>query len=130
MERETDKARTLAVIRAHYEWTGRDEVRASELYADHAVVEFPQSGERIRGKANIIAFRSAYPARVTIEMHRTIGRGDLWVNECTIRYDGERPHKGVGIMEFRAGKVFRERIYVGEPWDPPAWRAQWLERLA
>jgi hypothetical protein len=130
MEREMDEAKALAMIKDHYDWASRDEVRASEIYADDAVVEFPQSGERIRGKANIIAFRTAYPAQVTLEMHRTIGRGDLWVNECTIRYDGERQHKGVGIMEFRDGKVFRERIYVGEPWDPPAWRAQWVERMS
>jgi hypothetical protein len=125
MERDMDEVTALAMIKDHYDWACRDEVRASEIYADDGAVEFPQSGERIRGKANIIAFRTAYPARV----HRTVGRGDLWVNECTVRYDGERPHKGVGIMEFRDGKVFRERIYVGEPWEAPAWRAQWVERM-
>jgi hypothetical protein len=124
-----DEASARAMIAAHFEWACKDEVRASQIYADDAVLEFPQSGERIRGKAGIIEFRSAYPARVTLELHRTIGRDDLWVNECTVRYDGARPHKGVGIMEFRHGKVFRERIYVGEPWDPPAWRAQWVERM-
>jgi hypothetical protein len=60
-------------------------------------------------------------------MHRTIGCHNLWVNEYTIRYD-ERPYMVVGIMEFRDGKAVRERIYFGEPWEPPAWRAQWVER--
>ena len=32
-------------------------------------------------------------------------------------------------MEFRDGKVVRERIYFGESWEPPAWRAQWVERI-
>ena len=105
-----------------------DIVRASEVYADDAVLEWPQGGERIRGKANIIAFRSAYPARLDFQMHRTIGCHNLWVNEYTIRYD-ERPYRVVGIMEFRDGKVVRERIYFGEPWEPPAWRAQWVERM-
>ncbi|HEX8761820.1 MAG TPA: nuclear transport factor 2 family protein [Pseudonocardiaceae bacterium] len=105
-----------------------DIVRASEIYADDAVLEWPQGGERIRGKANIIAFRSAYPARLDFQMHRTIGCHNLWVNEYTIRYD-ERPYRVVGIMEFRDGKVVRERIYFGEPWEPPAWRAQWVERM-
>ena len=105
-----------------------DIVRASEIYADHAVLEFPQGGERIRGKANIIAMRSTYPARLDFQMHRTIGRQDLWVNEYTIRYN-EKPVNVVGIMEFRDGKVVRERIYFGEPWEPPAWRAQWVERM-
>jgi len=41
----------------------------------------------------------------------------------------------VGLMEFREGKatregkVIRERIYFGDPWEPPAWRAHWVERL-
>ena len=107
---------------------GDDIARASEIYADDAVVEWPQGGERIRGKANIIAFRSAYPARQDFHLHRTTGCHNLWVNEYTIRYD-DRPLRVVGIMEFRDGKVFRERIYFGEPWEPPAWRAQWVERM-
>jgi hypothetical protein len=124
-----DEAAVRALIKDHFEWAGRNEVRASQIYADDAVLEFPQSGERIRGRANIIAFRTAYPANVTFEMHRTIGRNDLWVNEYTIHYNGERPHKVVGIMEFRDGQVVRERIYINEPWEPPAWRAQWVERI-
>jgi SnoaL-like domain len=107
---------------------GDEIARASEIYADDAVLEWPQGGERIRGKANIIAFRSAYPARQDFQLHRTIGCQNLWVNEYTIRYD-ERPLRVVGIMEFRDGKVVRERIYFGEPWEPPAWRAQWVERM-
>ncbi len=51
------------------------------------------------------------------------------MNEYTIRYDGEKPHKVVGIMEFRERHVVRERIYINEPWEPPAWRAQWVERM-
>ena len=132
-----DEATARAMIEDHFgasaitELGGgpRDEiVRASEIYADEAVLEFPQGGERIRGKANIIAMRSAYPARLHFQMHRTIGRQDLWVNEYTIRYD-EKPVNVVGIMEFRDGKVVRERIYFGEPWEPPAWRAQWTEPM-
>ena len=107
---------------------GDDIARASEIYADDAVLEWPQGRERIRGKANIIAFRSAYPARLEFEVHRIIGCHDLWVNEYTIRYDG-RPVRAVGIMEFRDGRVVRERIYFGEPWEPPAWRARWVERM-
>ena len=132
-----DEATARALIEDHFEHSTvtvagggpRDDIeRASEIYADDAVVEWPQGGERIRGKANITAFRSAYPAHIDFDMERTIGCGDLWVNEYTIRYD-ERPYLAVGIMEFRDGKVVRERIYFGEPWEPPAWRARWVERM-
>jgi hypothetical protein len=124
-----DEPAILAMIADHFRWSGVDEVRASACYTDDALLEFPQGGERIRGRANIIAFRSAYPASVTFEMHRTIGCGDLWVNEYTIRYDGEQPHRVAGIMEFRDGRVWRERLYITEPWDPPAWRARWVEPI-
>src|SRR5215218_8808571 len=126
-----------AMIRAHFEASNigaaggapaDDIARASEIYADDAVLEWPQGGERIRGKANIIGFRSTYPARQQFELHRTTGCHDLWVNEYTIRYD-DRPVMVVGIMEFRDDKVVRERIYFGDPWEPPAWHAQWVERF-
>ena len=124
-----DEATVRAMIKDHFDTGTDDFVRSSEIYADDAVLEFPQGGERIRGKANIIAFRSAYPARLTIDMRRTIGREDLWVNEYIIRYNDEKALNVVGIMEFRDGKVVRERIYFGEPWEPPAWRAQWVEPM-
>jgi hypothetical protein len=125
------------VINAHFDASnvgvaggGPDDdiVRASEIYADDAVVEWPQGGERLLGKANIIAMRSTYPTRQQFELHRTTGCHDLWVNEYTIRYD-DQTVMVVGIMEFRDDKVVRERIYFGDPWDPPAWRAQWVERF-
>lgn len=117
-----------SLIDAHFAAAGRDEQVASEIYSDDAVLEFPQGGERIRGKKNIIEFRTEYPASLDFEMRRTIGRDDLWINEYVIRYDGKPSHV-VGIMEFRNGKVFRETVYVGDPWDPPAWRAKWVEPL-
>ena len=107
---------------------GRDGRMLAGFYADDAVVEWPQGGERLRGKANIIGFRSSYPARQQFELHRTTGCHDLWVNEYTIRYD-DQPVMVVGIMEFRDEKVVRERIYFGDPWEPPAWHAQWVERF-
>ncbi|HWI02124.1 MAG TPA: nuclear transport factor 2 family protein [Propionibacteriaceae bacterium] len=124
-----DESTVRAMIEDHFDTATDNFVQSSEIYADDAVLEFPQSGERIRGKANIIAFRSAYPARVTFDRLRTIGRHDLWVNEYVIRYDDQTSLNVVGIMEFRDDKVVRERIYFGEPWEPPAWRAQWVEPM-
>jgi hypothetical protein len=132
-----DEAVARAMIEAHFDASaistpgggpGDDIARASEIYADDAVLEWPQGGERIRGKADIVAFRSTYPARQEFHLHRISGCHDLWVNEYTIRYD-DRPVMAVGIMEFRDGKVIRERIYFGEPWEPPAWRARWVEPM-
>jgi limonene-1,2-epoxide hydrolase len=123
-----DEATTQAMLKQFYDTTADDVTEASEIYADDAMLEFPQGRERIRGKANIIAFRSAYPANVTIEVHRITGRQDLWVNELTLRYNGT-PMNVVSIMQIRDGKIVHERNYYGEPWEPPAWRAQWVEPM-
>jgi hypothetical protein len=130
-------AKARAMIEAHFKASNvgaagggpeDDIVRASEIYAEDAVVEWPQGGERLRGKANIFRFRSTYPTRQQFELRRITGCHNLWVNEYTIRYD-DKPVMVVGIMEFRDDKVVRERIYFGDPWEPPTWRAQWVERF-
>jgi hypothetical protein len=123
-----DEAAARELIRDHFASAGRDEARASRIYAEDALLDFPQGGERIRGRARIQAFRTAYPASLDFDIGRTIGCGDLWVNEYTIRYDGH-PNHVVGIMEFRDGLVAHETVYVSEPWDPPAWRAEWVEPI-
>ena len=124
-----DEAEARTMIRDYASPGTYDVVRSSEIYADDAVLEFPQGKERIRGKARIVAFRSAHPARLSLGIHRTVGCHDLWVNEYTIDYDGEKRLSVVGIMEFRDGKVVRERIYFGEPWGPPARPARWVEPM-
>lgn len=118
------------MIEDHFVWAGRDEARASANYADDAVLEFPQGGERLRGRTNILAMRTAYPSELSFTIDRTIGRGDLWVNEFRISYDGGRPKHVIGVMEFAGGKVSRERLYVTDSWEPPAWRAEWVERMS
>ncbi len=50
------------------------------------------------------------------------------MDEYTIHLD-DRPVMAVGIVESRGDRVVRERIHVGEPWEPPAWRARWVERF-
>lgn len=124
-----DETTARAMIKDHFDTAGDDVARSSEIYADDAVLEFPQGRERIRTRARIAAMRSAYPARLTFRILRTVGFDDLWVNEYTLQYDDGEPLNIVGIMEFRDGLVVRERIYFGEPWEPPAWRAQWVERI-
>jgi ketosteroid isomerase-like protein len=100
-----------------------------EIYEDDAVVEYPQSGERVRGRRNVQALRSRHPARPSgFVVRRIVGGGDLWVTEYVITYDGRRVDT-VSIMEFRAGKVVRETQYFAEPFEPPAWRAGLVERM-
>ena len=98
------------------------------IYHEDAVLEYPQSGERIRGRRNIQTTRSIQPNQKRFTVQRIIGGGDLWITEFILSYDG-RPSYTVSIMEFRDDKVARETQYFADPFVPPAWRAQWVERM-
>ena len=99
-----------------------------QIYREDAVLEYPQSGERIRGRRNIQASRAAQPNRKRFTVRRIIGADDLWITEFILTYD-ERPSYTVSIMEFTDGKVARETQYFGEAFEPGPSRAQWVERM-
>jgi ketosteroid isomerase-like protein len=99
-----------------------------QIYRDDAVLEYPQSGERIRGRQNIRLSRTAQPSRKRFNIRRIVGAGDLWVTEYILTYDGQ-PSYVVSIMEFRDGKVVRETQYFSDPFSPGPSRAQWVERM-
>jgi hypothetical protein len=99
-----------------------------EIYRDDAVLRYPQSGERISGRANIRASRAAQPNLKRFHVRRMLGSGDLWVSELVMTYDGEPSHV-VSIMEFEAGHVIRESQYFGDPFEPGPSRAQWVEAI-
>jgi len=98
------------------------------IYREDALLEYPQSGERIRGRHNIQASRTAQPNSKRFTVRRIVGTGDLWVTEFIIAYD-DQPSWSVSVMEFRDGKVARETQYFGDPFEPGPSRAQWVERM-
>src|SRR5579863_6924371 len=98
------------------------------IYLDDAVLDYPQSGERTRGRSNIQNQRASQPSKKRFAVRRIIGGGDLWVTELVITYDG-KPSYTVSIMEFRGDKVARETQYFADPFVAPASRAQWVERM-
>jgi hypothetical protein len=98
------------------------------IYHEDAVLEYPQSGERTRGRSNILNQRASQPSNKRFTIRRIVGNGDLWVTEFILTYDG-KPSYTVSIMEFRGDKVSRETQYFAEPFEAPAFRAQWVERM-
>ena len=98
------------------------------IYLEDAVLEYPQSGERTRGRSNIQNQRASQPNKKRFSIRRILGGGDLWVTEFILTYDG-KPSYTVSIMEFRGGKVARETQYFADPFPAPAFRAQWVERM-
>jgi hypothetical protein len=99
-----------------------------EIYRDDAVLDYPQSGERIRGRHNIQESRFVQPNKKRFTVRRIIGSGDLWVTEFVLTYDGT-PSYTVSIMEFREGLVANETQYFADRFDPAPSRAHLVERV-
>ena len=98
------------------------------IYHDDAVLDYPQSGERTRGRANIQKQRSIQPNQKRFTIRRIVGSGDLWVTEFILSYDN-KPSYTVSIMEFSGLKVAHETQYFADPFSAPAFRAYLVERI-
>jgi ketosteroid isomerase-like protein len=107
---------------------GNDFETEHRIYLEDAVLDYPQSGERTRGRRNIQNQRASQPNKKRFTVRRIIGSGDLWVTELVLTYDG-KPSYTVSIMEFKGDKVARETQYFADPFVAPAFRAQWTERM-
>ena len=99
-----------------------------EIYREDAVLDYPQSGERIRGRHNIQESRTVQPNMKRFTVRRMIGSGDLWITEFVLTYD-EIPSYVVSIMEFRDGLVVHETQYFADRFDPGPSRAHLVERM-
>jgi SnoaL-like protein len=123
----TGDAETRARIEAHWTASERGDVGAEHaIYAADAVLDYPQSGERFRGRANIQAQRGGHPADRHFTVRRISGQGNLWISECVITYDGKPTHS-VSIMEFVDGHVAHETQYFADPFPAAPWRASLTE---
>ncbi|MES2253813.1 MAG: nuclear transport factor 2 family protein [Pseudomonadota bacterium] len=100
-----------------------------DIYRDDAVLDYPQSGERIRGRRNIQESRFVRPDKKRFAVRRIIGSGDLWVSEFVLRYN-DKPSYVVSIMEFEEGLVAHETQYFTDPFDPAPSRAHLVERVS
>src|SRR6202051_1509600 len=106
-----DDRTVRATLQRHWEASDASDFEAEhEIYREDAVLDYPQSGERIRGRRNIQESRFVQPSRKRFTVRRMIGSGDLWVTEFVLTYDG-MPSYAVSIMEFREGQVANETQY-------------------
>jgi hypothetical protein len=99
-----------------------------EIYCEEAILDYPQSGERIRGRRQIQFSRAAQPNKKRFNVKRILGTGDLWITEFVLTYDGQ-PSYVVSIMEFHSGQVAHETQYFGDAFEPGPSRAQWVEPM-
>jgi hypothetical protein len=93
-------------------------------------MEWPQSGERLRGRQKMRDFQEAHAgSRPPRRLRRVLVRDGLWVVEGVVDYGGGREVDFVLIIELRDGKVFRETRYYADPFEASDSRAQWFERV-
>ena len=123
-----DDRTVRAALERHWAASDASDFKAEhDIYREDAVLDYPQSGERIRGRHNIQASRTVQPSKKRFTVRRIIGSGDLWVSEFILTYDGV-PSYSVSIMEFRDGLVAHETQYFGDRFEPGPSRAHLVER--
>ncbi|HUE99680.1 MAG TPA: nuclear transport factor 2 family protein [Anaerolineales bacterium] len=102
---------------------------AGLLHDDHTL-EWPQSGERIRGREHFALINTHYPAeglwRFTI--HSMVVEHDVVVTDVSVT-DAKRQDRAITFSTIRDGKIWKQVEFWPEPFEAPAWRAGWVEKL-
>ena len=106
----------------------RDLKVMDEIFWNDAVMDWPQSGERVAGAVNRREIYSRFPTLPHITPRRYLAEGHVVVLEARMDYSGP-VYDAVFIFEFRDGKIARETAYWSEPFEAPAWRAEWVEHI-
>ena len=115
---------------AHWYASAAGDINAEhDIYDVDTICDYPQSGERIVGRNNLQALRAHHPGKPSgFNIKRILGKGDLWITEYMITYQGQSAYT-VSIMEFRNGKVVHETQYFADSFEAPAWRSQWVKLI-
>ncbi len=103
--------------------------RAGEWLHEDYILEWPQSGERIRGRANFVAVNENYPAHGLWEfrVHRILAEGDEVVSDVGVT-DGAVNARVITFSTVREGKILHQTEFWPDPFEAAAWRAQWVEK--
>jgi len=116
-------------IQQHWEASERGDIEAEHaIYAEDAILDYPQSGERFRGRSRIQAQRGGHPAERHFTVRRILGGGNLWVSEVVITYDAVPTHS-VSVMEVAEGFVTHETQYFADPFPASPGRAALAEPI-
>jgi hypothetical protein len=103
---------------------------AAQLLADDFVLDWPLTGERIRGRDNFVALNERYPAhgRWHFTLHRCLAERAEVVTEVTVT-DGVVSAQAITFSTVAHGQISRQVEYWPEPYEPLAWRAKLVERI-
>ncbi len=103
---------------------------AGALLSDEFLLDWPQSGERIRGRVNFAAMNAAYPSHGAwrFEVRRLIARSPSVVTETDVT-DGVQRGRAITFFEVRDGCIARIVEYWPDPFPPRLDRAAWVEPM-
>jgi hypothetical protein len=126
----------------------RDLDLQADVCSSDIVVDYPQSGERIRGWDNFRAAHENYPGGLPQDAAGKVigsedkwvlgpsfnivwieGTGDVYIFVGSAKYPDGKTWQVMALVELRSGKIAKTTEVYGAPFDPPAWRAQWVERI-
>jgi len=104
---------------------------ASQLLHDEYVLEWPQSGERIVGRDNFAAVNTNYPAegKWHFTINQILREGDLVVTDVSVA-DGKITGRAITFSTIRDEKIWKQIEFWPDPFEAPAWRAQWIQKTS
>ena len=147
----TDPSSRAIVERYARALQDKDHEALAQLITDDYVDEMPQSGERVRGKANELALLRNYPGGVgtinpkstrlvsaedrwvltpSFTVLRIEGSGDVYTYVGTATYATGETWQMIQIIEVRKSKIARTTSWFAAPFEAPAWRAGFVERFS
>ena len=95
-----------AVERLWRAFAAREFERAGDEVHEDVVVDWPHSGERIRGRAAFIAVNRDHPDPwITVELRRIVAEGDFVVTEVAVPVAGAATVYAASFFELQDGKV-------------------------
>jgi len=105
----------------------RDWGAMCSLCDERCVFTLPQSGERYN-REGFVRLNREYPGDWHVNVETLIECENWVVTEVTVSFH-DRSDRGVSLFRIDNGKVVEIREYWPEPFDVPAWREGWTERL-
>lgn len=103
---------------------------ASQLLHDDYILEWPQSGERIRGQENFAAINTFYPSEGKWEftINHILAEGELVTTDVSVT-NGKLKDRVITFSTIRDGKIWKQVEFWPEIFVAPEWRKQWVERF-
>ena len=128
----TVPADPVVVVREFWaRMASNDFASVGAVLADGFTCDWPQSGERIRGRDHFARMNAEYPAhgRWTFEIHRLFGHGSEIVSDVGVS-DGVVRARAISFFTVVVGRIARLVEFWPDPFPAPAQRAHLVEPIA